>query len=171
MKLSVIIASLLISNPTSIYEFMPLSIEGKPVDLSVYKGKKILIVNVASECGNTPQYAELEELYNKYKSNLVILGFPANNFGQQEPGSNKEILEFCSKNYHISFPMMAKVSVKGDDIDPLFKWLISQPNPDKVGDIRWNFEKFLIDENGKVIRRFHDKLSPLDSQIVDAINS
>jgi glutathione peroxidase len=169
MKLTVLLATLLITSPTSIYEFKPAAIDGKPVDLSVYKGRKILIVNVASECGNTPQYAELEELYVKYNDRLVVIGFPANNFGQQEPGNNNEILEFCTKNFGVTFPLMSKISVKGDDIDPLFKWLIEQPNPDKVGDIRWNFEKFLVDENGKLIRRFHDKLSPLDKQIVDAI--
>ena len=158
--------ALLISTPTTVYEFKPLSIDGKVVDLSIYKGKKILIVNTASECGNTPQYADLEKLYESHKDKLVIIGFPANNFGKQEPGNNSEISAFCKKNYSVTFPMMSKVSVKGDDIDPLFQWLITQPNPDKTGDIRWNFEKFLLDENGKLIHRYHDKLSPLDEKIV-----
>src|SRR5436190_15274685 len=158
--------SLIVSNPTTVYEFKPLSIDGKSIDLSQYKGKKIMIVNTASECGNTPQYSDLEKLYESNKDKLVIIGFPANNFGQQEPGSNSEIATFCKKNYGVTFPMMSKVSVKGDDIDPLFKWLTTQPNPDKEGDIRWNFEKFLLDENGKLIHRYHDKLSPLDEKIV-----
>ena len=163
--------TLLLSTPTTVYEFKPVSIDGKVVDLSIYKGKKILIVNTASECGSTPQYAELEKLYTTYKDKLVIIGFPANNFGKQEPGSNSEIAIFCTKNYGITFPMMSKVSVKGDGIDALFQWLISQPNPDKTGDIRWNFEKFLLDENGKLIHRYHDKLSPLDEKIIKDIET
>jgi glutathione peroxidase len=159
----------LLFGPENIYEFKPISIDGKTMDLSQYKGKKILIVNTASECGNTPQYSDLEKLYEKYKDRLVVIGFPANNFGQQEPGTNADISKFCSKNYGITFPMMSKVSVKGDDIDPLFHWLITQPNPDKTGDIRWNFEKFLIDENGNLIHRFHDKMSPMDEKIITAI--
>ena len=161
--------ALLISTPTTVYEFKPLSIDGKVVDLSIYKGKKILIVNTASECGNTPQYADLEKLYESNKDKLVVIGFPANNFGKQEPGNNSEIATFCKKNYGLTFPIMSKVSVKGDDIDPLFQWLITQPNPDKTGDIRWNFEKFLLDENGKLIHRYHDKLSPLDEKIIKDI--
>ena len=161
--------TLLISIPTTVYEFKPLSIDGKVVDLSIYKGKKILIVNTASECGNTPQYADLEKLYESNKDKLVVIGFPANNFGKQEPGNNSEIATFCKKNYGLTFPIMSKVSVKGDDIDPLFQWLITQPNPDKTGDIRWNFEKFLLDENGKLIHRYHDKLSPLDEKIIKDI--
>lgn len=166
-----LITMLFISAPENIYDFKPLSIDGKQIDLSLYKGKKILIVNVASECGNTPQYTELENLYKKYKDKLVVIGFPANNFGQQEPGTNAEIATFCKKNYGVTFPMMAKVSVKGDDIDPLFKWLTTQPNPDKVGDIRWNFEKFLLDAKGKVIHRFHDKMMPMDPVIIKAIEA
>ncbi len=166
-----LLIAFLTSTPTTIYEFKPLSIDGKVVDFSIYKGKKILIVNTASECRNTPQYAELEKLYESHKENLVVIGFPANNFGKQEPGSNSEISNFCSKNYAITFPMMSKVSVKGDDIDALFKWLISQPNPDKTGDIRWNFEKFLLDEKGILIHRYHDKLSPLDEKIINDIKN
>jgi glutathione peroxidase len=157
--------------PLTFYDFKPLSIDGKEMDLSVYKGKKIMIVNVASECGNTPQYADLENLYRQYKNQLVILGFPANNFGEQEPGTNEDIKSFCNKNYGVTFPMMSKVSVKGSDIDPLFKWLIKQPNPDKTGDIRWNFEKFLLDENGVLIHRFHDKMLPTDTIIRAAIEN
>lgn len=169
MKMILILAAMMLSSPETIYEFKPVSIDGNKIDLSIYKGKKILIVNTASECGSTPQYAVLEKLYQTYKEKLVVIGFPANNFGQQEPRSNSEIETFCKINYSVSFPMMAKISVKGSDIDPLFQWLITQPNPDKTGDIRWNFEKFLIDENGKLIRRFHDKLSPMDVTIINAI--
>src|SRR5215212_4435336 len=110
----------------SIYDFKVPGLEGNDIDFSQYKGKKIMIVNTASKCGNTPQYADLEKLYEKYKDKLVIVGFPANNFGEQEPGSNEEIGEFCKKNYGVTFPMAAKVSVRGTDIDPLFKWLVQQ---------------------------------------------
>ena len=153
----------------SLYDFNAKTIEGKKIDFSIYKGKKILIVNVASQCGHTPQYEGLEKLYEKYKDHLVIIGFPANNFGEQEPGTNAEIKTFCTKNYGVTFPMMEKVSVKGDDIDPLFKWLTSQSNPDFTGEIKWNFEKFLLDENGNLIRRFRTKVEPMDEQITKAI--
>src|SRR6201989_631399 len=110
----------------SIYDFKAPGLTGGTIDFSKFKGKKILIVNTASKCGNTPQYADLEKLYEKYKDKLVIIGFPANNFGQQEPGSNVEIKEFCSKKYAVTFPMAEKISVKGDDIHPLYKWLVDQ---------------------------------------------
>ena len=154
---------------TSVYDFKLKSIDNKEVDLSTYKGKKILIVNTASECGFTPQYEGLQELYSKYKDQLVVIGFPANNFGKQEPGTNDEIKGFCSKNYGVTFPMMAKVSVKGSDIDPLFNWLISQKNPDFSGDIKWNFEKFLLDENGQLIRRFKSSTTPMSDELQNAI--
>ena len=169
MKLMLILSSILLTSINGFYDFKPLSINGKSVDLASFKGKKILIVNTASECGNTPQYAELEKLSKLHKDKLVIIGFPANNFGGQEPGNNNEIASFCSKNYGVTFPMMSKVSVLGDDIDPLFKWLTTQENPDFMGDIKWNFEKFLIDENGKLVHRFKAKMSPLDRSIIDAI--
>jgi glutathione peroxidase len=165
----IILLSVLFTAQSSVYDFKPVSIDGKQVDLSEYKGKKILIVNTASECGYTPQYADLEKLYKKYNDKLVIIGFPANNFGQQEPGSNTEIASFCKKNYDVTFPMMSKVSVKGEDIDPLFKWLTEQQNPDFTGDISWNFEKFLIDENGKLIHRFKTKISPMSNEIIEAL--
>jgi len=155
--------------PPSLYDFKAKSIDGKAFDFSKYKGKKILIVNVASQCGHTPQYEGLEKLYEKYKDRLVIIGFPANNFGEQEPGTNAEIKEFCKKNYGVSFPMMEKVSVKGDDMNPLFKWLTTQSNLDFTGEIKWNFEKFLLDENGNLIRRFRTKVEPMDEQITKAI--
>jgi len=154
---------------TTLYDYTVKSIDGKEVQLSQFKGKKILIVNTASECGYTPQYADLEKLHEKYKDKLVIIGFPANNFGAQEPGSNEEIKEFCKKNYNVEFPVMGKVSVQGTDIAPLFKWLTTAENPDFTGDIKWNFEKFLVDENGNLIRRFRTKTVPLSDEIIQAI--
>ena len=130
-----------------------------------------MIVNTASECGNTPQYSDLEKLYEKYKDRLVIVGFPANNFGAQEPGTNDQIASFCKTNYGITFPVMQKVSVKGDDIAPLFQWLTTESNPDFTGDIKWNFEKFLLDENGKLVHRFRSKVLPFSDEIISAIES
>ena len=136
----------------SIYDFKVTGLDGSSINLSKYKGKKILIVNTASKCGNTPQYETLEKLYEAHKDKLVIIGFPANNFHQQEPGTNGEIQEFCKKNYGVSFPMSEKVSVKGDDIDPLFKYLVAEAEKMGIQDpIKWNFTKFLVDENGKLI--------------------
>ena len=155
---------------TSIYDFKVPGLDGGTIDFSKYKGKKILIVNTASQCGNTPQYAELEKLYEKYSSSLVIVGFPANNFGSQEPGSNSEISSFCKKNYGVKFPMAEKVSVKGDDIHPLFKYLVAEA--EKMGEkdpIKWNFTKFLIDENGKLVKVFHNKVLPMSDEVVSAI--
>lgn len=155
---------------TSIYDFKVEGLDGGTIDFSKYKGKKILIVNTASQCGNTPQYAELEELYKKYSSSLVIVGFPANNFGGQEPGSNSEISSFCKKNYGVTFPMAEKVSVKGDDIHPLFKYLLAEA--EKLGEkdpIKWNFTKFLIDEHGKLVKVFHNKVLPMSDEVVSAI--
>src|ERR1041385_1062727 len=135
MKVAMLLLSLVLTGETSLYDFKVKNIEGKDFSFSQYKGKKILIVNTASECGYTYQYEGLEKLYEKYKDKVVLVGFPENNFGQQEPGTNDEIKEFCKKNYKVTFPMMSKVSVKGGDIAPLFKWLIEQPNPDFTGDI------------------------------------
>ena len=155
---------------TSIYDFKVPGLDGE-IDFSKYKGKKIMIVNTASKCGNTPQYAELEALYEKYKDKLVIVGFPANNFGGQEPGSNTEIREFCTKNYGVTFPMASKVSVKGDDIDPLFKYLVNEAQKLGVEDpIKWNFTKFLIDENGKLVAVFHHKTKPMSEEVVKYLN-
>src|SRR4051812_36123978 len=151
----------------SIYKFKVDGLEGGTIDFSKYKGKKIMIVNTASKCGNTPQYKELEELYEKYKDKLVIIGFPANNFGAQEPGSNEEIKEFCTKNYGVSFPMAAKVSVKGDDIAPIFKYLTDEA--EKLGfqdPVKWNFTKFLVDENGKLITVIHNKTKPMSEEVL-----
>jgi len=146
-------------------------IDGKPVDLSTYKGKVILMVNTASECGYTPQYEELQALYKKHKdAGLVILGFPANNFGEQEPGTNDEIKGFCTKTYGVTFPMFAKVSVKGDDQCPLYKFLTSSDsNPKFAGDIKWNFEKFLIGRDGEVVNRFSSKVKPSGEELTKAV--
>ncbi|MBD81201.1 MAG: glutathione peroxidase [Crocinitomicaceae bacterium] len=161
--------SLVLMGQNNIYEFKVKALEGGEIDFSQYKGKKILIVNTASECGFTGQYKQLQELWELKKESLIIIGFPANNFGKQEPGSDAEIKTFCTKNYGVSFPMASKVSVKGDDQHALFTWLCSQENQDFTGQIRWNFEKFLLDENGKLIRRYRSKADPAGSEILDAL--
>ena len=156
----------------SVYDFKVASLDGGTIDLSAYKGKKILIVNTASKCGFTPQYADLEKLYDKYKDKLVIVGFPANNFGSQEPGTNSEIKEFCQKNYGVTFPMAAKVDVVGNNTAPLFKYLTEEAvklgTPAPV--IQWNFTKFLIDENGKLIAVFPSKVTPMSDEITSHLN-
>lgn len=151
----------------SVHEFSVEGLTGDTINFADFKGKKILIVNTASECGFTPQYEGLQELHEAQADNLVIVGFPANNFGAQEPGSNHEIAGFCQKNYGVSFPMAAKVSVKGDDMHPLFAWLTAQDNPDFTGDIKWNFEKFLLDENGKLVHRYRSMAKPMGKKIQD----
>ena len=140
----------------SVYDFTLNSIDGQPAPLAAYKGKVVMLVNVASRCGFTPQYSALESVYEKYKDRgFVIVGIPANNFGGQEPGSNQEIKTFCTSKYHVSFPMMSKVSVKGDDKTPLYQYLTDKSaNPQTGGDIQWNFTKFLIGPDGHVITRF-----------------
>ncbi len=165
MKTLALVLSLMFISPSSVYDFKLKTIDGKKFSLSKYKGKKILVVNTASMCGYTPQYAELQKLADKYKDKLVVVGFPANNFGGQEPGTNTLIKEFCLKNYGVTFPLSEKVSVKGDDMDPLFKYLTSAPNPDFTGEIKWNFEKFLIDENGNLIHRYRSSTTPLSEDI------
>ena len=154
----------------SIYDYKIPGLVGKTIELSDYKGKYMLIVNTASKCGYTPQYAGLEELYQLKKEDLVIIGFPANNFGGQEPGSNEEIKEFCQKNYGVSFPVSEKISVKGKDIHPLFKYLTEEAA--KLGfedPIQWNFTKFLINDKGKLIAVFPSKVQPMDEEIVQLI--
>lgn len=157
-------------HPTSIHQFTVKSIDGNEIDFANFEGKKIMIVNTASECGFTPQYAGLQELYREYKKDLVIVGFPANNFGGQEPGSNEEIQGFCQKNYGVSFPMAAKVSVIGEDAAPLFKWLTSK-NENHVMDaeIKWNFTKFLLDEEGHLIATFDSSVEPMSEEILEKI--
>jgi glutathione peroxidase len=155
-----------------IYDFKVPALDGGTIDLSAYRGKKLLIVNTASKCGYTPQYADLEKLYNTYKDKLVIVGFPANDFGGQEPGTNSEIQEFCKKNYGVSFPMAAKVDVVGDHICPIFKYLTDQAKALGVQDpvIKWNFTKFLLDENGKLIAVFPSKVTPMSEEITHYLN-
>jgi len=171
IKLITAILALWIIAAPSIYDFKVPSLEGNTIDFSQYKGKYILVVNTASKCGYTKQYADLEKLYEQYKSNLVIIGFPANNFGQQEPGTNDEIKEFCSKNYGVTFPMAEKVSVKGDDIHPLFKWLTSkQENGVMDAEIKWNFTKFLLDKNGKLVAVFPSAVTPMSDEITKYLN-
>ena len=161
------IVSIFLTVTMGVYDFKVPALDGSTIDLSQYKGKKLLIVNTASKCGFTPQYADLEKLYETYKSKLVIVGFPANNFGQQEPGSNAEIKEFCSKNYGVSFPMAEKVDVVGNNTHPLFKYLTDEAKKLGVQDpvIKWNFTKFLIDENGKLIAVFPSKVTPMSEEI------
>jgi len=155
----------------SVHEFSVSSIDGKEVDLSQYKGKTLLIVNTASKCGFTKQYADLVELQQRYADEgLVVLGFPANNFGKQEPGSNAQIMEFCSSTYGVDFPMFAKISVKGADQAELFKYLTTAENPDFTGNIRWNFEKFLIGPDGQVKHRFRSTAKPTGSKLTSAID-
>lgn len=154
----------------SIYDFKVESLDGDMIDFASFKGKKILIVNTASECGYTPQYEGLETLYKKYKDRLVIVGFPANNFGGQEPGSNIAIKEFCQKNYGVSFPMAAKISVKGDDMAPIYKWLCNKSENGVLdAEIKWNFNKFLLDENGKLIVKFDSKVTPLSEELTSKL--
>lgn len=150
----------------SIHGFKVESLDGKTIDFSKFKGKKILIVNTASECGFTPQYEDLEKLYEMYKNKLVIVGFPANNFGGQEPGTNEEIGAFCKKNYGVTFPMAAKVSVKGSDIAPIFKFLTDKNlNGVKNTTILWNFTKFLLNEKGEIIDSFVSTTKPTSESI------
>ncbi len=152
-------------------DFKLKNIEGKEVDLAQYKGKVVMMVNVASECGLTPQYKELQELYTKYKDKgLVILGFPANEFGAQEPGTNEQIQQFCSTKYQVNFPMFSKIVVKGEGIAPLYKYLTAkETNPKSPGEIQWNFTKFLIGRDAQLITRFEPKTKPSAPEVVQAI--
>lgn len=154
-----------------LYDFKVKDIDGKDFDLSSLKGKKVLIVNTASKCGNTPQYEALENLYKKYgPDKFVIIGFPANNFMRQEPGTNADIKEFCTKKYSVTFPMMEKISVKGDDIHPLYKWLTSKEMNGKDDfTVGWNFSKFLVDENGNVVGHVAPSTKPDSEEILNWI--
>ncbi|MCC5813483.1 MAG: glutathione peroxidase [Leptospira sp.] len=152
----------------SFYDFKVSDIQGKSVDLSRYKGKSVLVVNVASKCGYTSQYDGLEKLYKNHKDKgFVIIGFPANNFGAQEPGSNQEIAEFCRLTYGVSFDMMGKISVKGEDKHPLYEYLTN--NAPQKGDVKWNFEKFLIGKDGTIKGRFPSSVAPEDTALISAI--
>jgi glutathione peroxidase len=175
MKITVILTAIILSTSISyaqtttksFYDFKVQTIDGKDFDLASLKGKKVLVVNTASKCGNTPQYEDLEKLYEQYGGDkFTIIGFPANNFMKQEPGTNEEIKEFCTVNYGVTFPMMAKISVKGDDIHPLYKWL-TEKSENGVLDapVKWNFQKFMIDENGHLV----DFAAPSDKPFSDKI--
>ncbi len=151
---------------STIHDFKVEALDGSTIDFSDYAGKKILIVNTASKCGFTPQYADLEVLYNEYQDELVVIGFPANNFMKQEPGSNDEIADFCQKNYGVSFPMAAKIDVKGKNIAPIYEWLTSKElNGKDDYKISWNFNKFLIDEDGHIIEHYGSKVTPTSDKI------
>ncbi|SJZ33545.1 glutathione peroxidase [Sediminibacterium ginsengisoli] len=153
-------------NP-SIHQFKVKSIEGGIIDFSAFKGKKILVVNTASKCGYTPQYEALEKVYEQYRDKLVIVGFPANNFGAQEPGTDGEIQEFCKARFGVKFPLSSKISVKGDDMAPIYKWLTSKAENGVLdATIAWNFNKFLLDENGKMLAYFPSKVTPDSEEIL-----
>lgn len=158
-------------NVSSVYDFKMKNIDGTDIKLDAYKGKVVMIVNTASKCGYTPQYEQLQAVYDKYKDqNFVILGFPANNFMGQEPGTDTEIKEFCTLKYKVTFPMFSKISVKGADQHPLYTYLTNEKsNPGFSGDIGWNFEKFLIGKDGKTVARFATKVKPDDPIVIEAI--
>jgi glutathione peroxidase len=174
LVLTLCVAAVCMATPVNgVYSFTLKSIDGQPVSLRHYKGKVLLLVNVASKCGYTPQYAGLDSLYEKYKDRgLVIVGIPANNFAAQEPGTNAEIKTFCRNKYNVSFPMMAKVSVVGDDKTPLYVFLTDKSvNPQIGGDIKWNFTKFLFDRNGKPVERFEPAVTPDSPQVTAAVEA
>ena len=150
------------------YQFSARDIDGKDISMSQFKGSKVLVVNVASKCGNTPQYESLEKLYQRYgPEKFVVVGFPANNFRAQEPGTNEEIKEFCSAKYHVTFPMMSKISVKGADMDPIYKWLTSKAeNGVMDAPVTWNFQKFMIDEKGKLVGMLEPDVDPDTDKII-----
>jgi len=164
-----VVAALNAEVPKTLYDFKVTTLDGKEFDFSTLRGKKVMIVNTASKCGNTPQYADLEKLYKTFGGDkFVIIGFPANNFLWQEPGTNAEIQEFCTKNYGVTFPMMAKISVKGKDIHPLYQWLTKKEyNGVLDSEVKWNFQKYLIDENGHIVKVVAPKTNPMDDEIVN----
>ena len=161
------------SNPNSnFHQFKIESISGGEIDFSAYKGKKILIVNVASKCGYTPQYKELQELYTTFGDKLVVIGFPCNDFGGQESGSNSEIQTFCDSKYGVTFPMTTKVKIKGKDAHPIYQWLTSKDqNGVMDADVRWNFHKFLIDEQGNLVKAYPSSVKPLSEEILSWVKS
>jgi len=156
----------------SIHNFRVEGIEGEEIDFADFKGKKVMVVNVASECGFTTQYQQLQELFEEFKNKLVIIGFPANNFGGQEPGTNQEIRSFCSVRYGVTFPLAAKISVEGEDIHPIYQWL-TKKSDNKVMDseVKWNFQKYLIDEKGQLVSYHPSSISPIDEIILDWVLS
>jgi glutathione peroxidase len=166
-----LLGTTLMAAEKTVYDFTLNSIDGQPISLSTFRGKVMLLVNVASRCGYTPQYSGLEALYEKYRDRgFVMVGVPANNFGAQEPGTNQEIKAFCTAKYHVTFPMMAKVSVKGSDITPLYAFLTDRSaHPSTGGEIGWNFTKFLIGPDGRVIARFDSAVEPDSEQLTSAV--
>jgi len=169
---TLMIISLMSTAQTSFYDLKSKTIDGKDFNFSDLKGKKVLVVNTASKCGFTPQYKDLEELYQTYKDkNFVIIGFPANNFMHQEPGTNTDIKEFCTKNYGVTFQMMEKISVKGDDMDAVYKWLTQKALNEKLdSSVKWNFQKYMIDENGNLVDVVYSADKPTGETIVNWIN-
>ncbi|PRD46572.1 glutathione peroxidase [Sphingobacterium haloxyli] len=165
---SIVLWASIMSPATSIYDFNFTSIDGKEVKMSDFRGKNILIVNTASKCGFTKQYKDLQALHEQ-DVDLVVIGFPSDNFGGQELDSNTEIQDFCERNYGVTFLLSEKIDVKGKNINPLFAFLIAQENPDFTGDIEWNFEKFLINKEGKLIHRYRSRTNPLDKAIVSKL--
>lgn len=153
---------------TSLYDFKVKDIDGKDFDMASLKGKKVLVVNVASKCGLTPQYEKLQQLYEKYKDqNFIVIGFPANNFNGQEPGTNEEIKTFCTLNYDVTFPMMSKIDVVGEDKAPIYKWLTEKSQNGKIdAEVQWNFQKFMIDENGHLVDFVPPREDPFSEKIV-----
>ena len=174
MKIKIFMSIILFSSmaldaqDTNFYSFTVKTIDGKEISLAQFKGKKVLVVNVASKCGHTPQYEDLQKLYKEYGGDdFTIIGFPANNFLRQEPGTNEEIKEFCTINYGVTFPMMAKISVKGKDIHPLYEWLTKEENNGVMdAKVSWNFQKFMIDENGELVDMVSPKRKPYDEKII-----
>jgi glutathione peroxidase len=158
--------------PKGFYDFTLPLLNGKDAPLADYKGKVVLVVNVASRCGFTPQYSALESTYEKYKDQgFVVIGFPANNFAGQEPGTNEEIAKFCTGKYNVTFPVYGKISVKGDDQAALYAYLTKDANPSLAGDIKWNFTKFLVDRNGAVVARFEPPVTPDSPEVITAIEA
>jgi glutathione peroxidase len=155
------------SQTSGFYDFKVKTLEGNDFDLASLKGKKVMVVNTASKCGFTPQYEDLEKLYEQYNQKLVIIGFPANNFMNQEPGTAVEIRQFCTDSYGVTFPMMEKISVKGNDIHPLYKWLTSkEENGVMDSSVKWNFQKYLIDENGKLVDVIYSREKPDSEKVI-----
>ena len=173
--LSFLLLSVLLTfaSEKSVYDYTLNSIDGQPAPFAAFKGKVLMLVNVASRCGYTPQYSALESVYEKYKDKgLVVVGVPANNFGAQEPGTNDEIKTFCTRKYNVQFPMMSKVSVKGSDTAPLYQYLTdTKLNPKTGGEIQWNFTKFLVDRQGNIVARFEPEVTPDSPQVISAIES
>lgn len=154
------------------YSFKVKTLEGEDFDMASLKGKKVMVVNTASKCGYTPQYKDLQELYEQFSPNLVIIGFPANNFGNQEPGTELEIRQFCTQNYNVTFPMMEKISVRGKDMHPLYQWLTSkEKNGVMDSQVKWNFQKYLIDEEGNLVDVLYSKEKPGSDKVIEWLNT